>query len=127
MNGMHIDIGQFAAIRIRHTNSSLQEMVLEGANKIAALAPAILRLAAERDAVAREIVLASTGELLDLAVGVATKLFSATLIPTVSAGLSGPILTHPVVHEALSARAPFTLTPITETPIEGVRRMLARS
>ncbi len=94
---------------------------------IAALAPAILRLAAERDAVAREIVLASTGELLDLAVGVATKLFSATLIPTVSAGLSGPILTHPVVHEALSARAPFTLTPITETPIEGVRRMLARS
>ena len=41
MNGMHIDIGQFAAIRIRHTNSSLQEMVLEGANKIAALAPAM--------------------------------------------------------------------------------------
>ncbi len=93
---------------------------------IAALAPAVLRLAAERDQAARQIVFASTGELLDFSVGVATKLFSSSLLPTVTAGLSGPILTHPLVHEILAARAPFTLTPVAETPIEGVRRLLVR-
>ena len=94
---------------------------------IAALAPVVLRLASERDQAAQEIVLASTGDLLDFAVSVATKLFSAAMIPTLSAGLSGSILTHPVAHEALVARAPFALIPIAETPIEGVRRMLART
>ena len=94
---------------------------------IAGLAPAVLRLAAERDAAAHQLVLDSTGELLDFAVHVATRLFSAALLPGVTAGLSGPILTHPLVHEALAARAPFALTPIQETPIEGVRRLLVRS
>ena len=41
MNGLHVDAGMFAAIRIRHTNTALQESVLLGANKIAALAPAM--------------------------------------------------------------------------------------
>ena len=99
----------------------------EPSRHVAAVAPIVLRLAAEGDTAARAIVLASTGELLDLAVSVATKLFSTSLLATVHAGLSGPILNHPVVHEALAARAPFPLEPITETPIEGVRRMLARS
>jgi N-acetylglucosamine kinase-like BadF-type ATPase len=93
---------------------------------LAAFTPTLLQLAAERDDVARAIVAASTNELLDLAIAVATKLFSASLLSTVNAGLSGPILTHPVVHETLSARAPFALAPIAETPIEGVRRLLLR-
>ena len=94
---------------------------------IAAFAPAVLRLAAGRDEPARQIVLESTGALLDLAVGVATKLFSAAKLGTVEAGLSGPILNHPLVVEAFAARSPFALAPITETPIEGVRRLLMRS
>jgi glucosamine kinase len=94
---------------------------------IAALAPVVLRLAGERDAAARQIVIESTGALLDLAISVATKLFSASKLGTVDAGLSGPILNHPLVVEAFAARSPFALAPITETPIEGVRRLLMRS
>lgn len=94
---------------------------------IAALAPAVLQLAGERDDAAHDLVVESAGELLDLAVGVATRLFSASLLADVSAGVSGAILTHPVVHESLAARAPFGLTPIRETPIEGVRRLLLRT
>jgi hypothetical protein len=36
------------------------------------------------------------------------------------------LLTHPAVRAALAARTPLPLTPITEPPIEGVRRLLAR-
>ncbi|MDB6094945.1 MAG: ATPase [Verrucomicrobia bacterium] len=93
---------------------------------IAALAPTVLRLAAEHDPAAAEIVFTSSGELLDFAVSVAAKLFSAAALPPLNAGLSGAILTNPVVYEALVARSPFALTPIAETPIEGVRRMLLR-
>ena len=93
---------------------------------IAAFAPTVLRLAGERDEPARRIVLESTGALLDLAISVATKLFSASQLKTVDAGLSGPILNHPLAVEAFAARSPFALAPITETPIEGVRRMLQR-
>jgi N-acetylglucosamine kinase-like BadF-type ATPase len=98
----------------------------EPARHIAALAPTVLRLAGERDEAARQIVLESTGALLDLAVSVATKLFSAALLGTVNAGLSGPILSHPLVVAAFTARSPFALALITEAPIEGVRRMLTR-
>jgi len=93
---------------------------------IAALAPVVLRLAAERDEPARRIILESTGALLDLAISVATKLFSASKLGTVNAGLSGPILNHPLVVEAFAARSPFALAPIMETPIEGVRQLLLR-
>ena len=93
---------------------------------IAALAPAVLRLASEHDSAAHELAAASAGELLDLAVTVATKLFSASQLGTLTAGVSGPILTHPVVHAALAARSPFMLVPVVGAPIEGVRQMLAR-
>ena len=93
---------------------------------IAALAPAVLRLAGEHDEAAQQIVVESTGALLDLAIGVATKLFSATLLGTVNAGLSGPILTHPLVLEALAARSPMPLVAIADAPIEGVRQLLTR-
>jgi N-acetylglucosamine kinase-like BadF-type ATPase len=93
---------------------------------IAAFAPTVLRLAVEGDEAAQSIVRTSTGALLDLAVTVATKLFSVSSLPTVAAGLSGPILTHPFVRETLAARSPMTLGVIADAPIEGVRQMLAR-
>ena len=95
--------------------------------KIAALAPAVLRLAAEGDYTAHLLILESTGELLDLAVRVAAKLFPDTAADELPAGLSGPILTHAVVQEALVPRSPLALVALTEAPIEGVRRLLARS
>lgn len=93
---------------------------------IATLSPAILALAGERDEAAQQIVFESTGGLLDLAITVATKLFPATSLKTIQAGLSGPILTHPLVKEKLAARSPMPLAAITGTPIEGVRQLLMR-
>ena len=95
--------------------------------QIAGLAPAILRLASEGDHTAHQLVLDSTGELLALAARVATKLFPDTALDTLPAGLSGPILTHPVVVAAVGARSPLALKPVEGTPIEGVRRLLLRA
>ena len=93
---------------------------------IAALAPAVLRLAAEGDATALALVTESAAELLALATRVAAKLFPDTALDGVRAGLSGTLLTHPAVVAALAPRTPLPLRPLTEPPIEGVRRMLAR-
>lgn len=93
---------------------------------IAALAPAVLKLAGEGDAIARELVINSAVELLQLATHVAAKLFPDGMIETVRAALSGPILTHPAVAPVLMANSPLALVPVEETPIEGVRRLLAR-
>jgi glucosamine kinase len=95
--------------------------------QIAGLAPAILRLAAEGDHTAHEIVIGSTGDLLTLATRVAAKLFPDTALDQLPAGLSGPILTHPVVVTALSSRSPLALAPVEGSPIEGVRRLLMRA
>lgn len=95
-------------------------------HKIAALAPAVLRLASEGDSTAHQLILDSAGELLELAARVAARLFPDVPTDELRAGLSGPILTHPVVREALAPRSPLALTPITAAPIEGVRRLLVR-
>ncbi len=95
--------------------------------KIAALAPALLRLASEGDATITALVVDCAAELLTLATRVATKLFPDAPIDALRAGLSGALLTHPVVAPALAARAPFPLVPISVPPIEGVRRLLVRS
>lgn len=95
--------------------------------QIAALAPAILRLAAEGDHTAHQLVVESTGELLAVASRVAAKLFPDTALDTLPAGLSGPILTHPVVLAAVTSRSPLPLTPVAGTPIEGVRRLVLRA
>jgi glucosamine kinase len=95
--------------------------------QIAALAPAILRLASEGEHTAHQLVVDSTDELLALATRVATKLFPTTALDLLPAGLSGPILTHPVVIAALRSRSPFRVAPVEGTPIEGVRRLLARA
>jgi len=94
--------------------------------KIAALAPAVLRLATEGDHTARELILESAKELLDLAGRVITKLFPNTPADALRAGLSGPILTHLVVQQELVPFSPLPLLPVVGSPIEGVRRLLLR-
>ena len=49
-----------------------------------------------------------------------------TPLDTVPTGLSGALLTNPTVVAALSPRTPLPFKPITEPPIEGVRRLLLR-
>lgn len=93
---------------------------------IAALAPAILRLASEGDHTAHQVLVESAIELLDLATRVATKLFPGAALDSIPTGLSGALLTHPIVVAALAPRTPLPLTPITAAPIEGVRRLLVR-
>jgi N-acetylglucosamine kinase-like BadF-type ATPase len=94
--------------------------------KIAGLAPAILRLAKEGDRSATALVAESVGELIDLATRVATKLFPDTPVDAIPAGLSGSILTQPVVLDAIVPRSPLPLTVIQEPAIEGVRELLIR-
>ena len=94
--------------------------------QIAGLAPAILRLASEGDWSAQHLLAESAGELLALATRVATTLFPDTALDTLPAGISGAILTHPVVLNTVAPRCPLALTPVTDSPIEGVRRLLAR-
>ena len=93
---------------------------------VAALAPAVVRLATEGDSTALALVTDSAAELLALAMRVAKKLFPDTPLDTLRVGLSGALLTHAVVADALAPKAPFALTPITDAPIEGVRRLLVR-
>jgi len=95
-------------------------------HKIAALAPALLRLATEGDATAHALAVDSASELLAFALRVAGKLFPNTPLDTLRAGLSGPLLVHPVIAAALAPKAPFALVPLTAPPIEGVRRLLIR-
>ncbi len=95
--------------------------------QIAGLAPAILRLAAEGDHTAHQLVMESVDELLNLARHVAAKLFPHAPLDVLPAGLSGPILTHPVVLAGLPPRTPLPLTPVVGTPIEGVRRLVLRA
>jgi len=94
---------------------------------IAALAPAVLRLASAGDHTAHEVVVESASELLDLAMRVALKLFAGAPLDAIPTGLSGALLTHPVVVASLIPRTPLRLTPIAEPPIEGVRRLLLRA
>jgi glucosamine kinase len=93
---------------------------------IAALAPEILRLATEGETAAVEIARASAGELLTLAVSVAQNLFPGADLRALPVGLSGPILNHAVIRPHLAASAPFNLTTVEGTPIEGVRRLVSR-
>jgi N-acetylglucosamine kinase-like BadF-type ATPase len=93
---------------------------------IAGLAPAVLDLAADGDGAAFAIVLDSTGELLDLAMHVAQKLFPDAPPGGLRAGLSGPILNHPAVFPALTRRCSLALQAVDGAPVEGVRRLLQR-
>jgi N-acetylglucosamine kinase-like BadF-type ATPase len=92
--------------------------------QIAALAPALLRLAAEGDHAAHQVVAESITELLQMAEDVIAKLFPGWHRDTLRAGVSGPILTHAAVRPLLATRSSLTLHPIEAAPIEGVRRLL---
>lgn len=94
--------------------------------KVSRLAPDVLELAARGDGAARDIVLASTCELLKLGHRVVEKLFPATPQSGVVAGLSGPILNQRLVREAFAGRSLLQFHPIMAAPIEGVKRLLAR-
>lgn len=94
--------------------------------QIAALAPALLRLAAEGDHAAHQIVAESITALLQLSEDVITKLFPGWHRDTLRAGVSGPILTHAAVRSLLATRSTLNLRPIEEAPVEGVRRLLLR-
>lgn len=93
---------------------------------VAALAPAIVRLAVEGESPAKALVIDCAGELVSLATKVAAKLFSGIPLDTIPAGLSGPILTQPTIAGALAALTPLPLVPIEGTPIDGVRRLLVK-
>ncbi len=93
---------------------------------IAALAPLVLQLASAGEATASQLLVESARELLRLAEEVAAKLFSPTRLSAVRAGLSGPILTHPLIRQALVSCTALPLAPIEGSPIDGVRRLLAR-
>jgi N-acetylglucosamine kinase-like BadF-type ATPase len=95
--------------------------------RVAALAPAVLRLAEEGDGAAQALVVDSVGELVALAGRVVAKLFAGVPADSLPAGLSGRILTHPVVLSVIAPRSPLPLTPVTAAPIEGVRRLLRRA
>jgi N-acetylglucosamine kinase-like BadF-type ATPase len=94
--------------------------------QIAALAPALLRLAAEGDPTAQLVVTESCTELLKLAEDVTTKLFAGWNLDNLRAAVSGPILCHPAVQKTLATRSSLNLRPIAEPPIEGVRRLLLK-
>jgi N-acetylglucosamine kinase-like BadF-type ATPase len=98
----------------------------EPEKQIAALAPALLRLAAEGDHAAHHIVAESVTALLQTAEAVITKLFPGWHRDTLRAGASGPILTHAAVRPLLATRSSLNLRPVEESPVEGVRRLLLR-
>lgn len=93
---------------------------------IAGLAPAVLRLLSEGDVTAQAVVSESIAELIGLATRVAAKLFPGVALDAIPAGMSGPILTHPSVVGLIGSSSPLALAPVDDTPIEGVRRLLAR-
>lgn len=91
---------------------------------ISSLAPAVLRLASEGDPEAQRIVTDSCSDLLRIVEAVLTKCFPGWHRDNIVAGLSGPVLTHPASLAVLQKRSPINLRPLTEAPIEGVRRLL---
>lgn len=94
---------------------------------IASLAPAVLHLAAEGDEMTTTMVLDSARPLLDIATRVAARVFPHTPQDEISAGLTGPIMTHPAVVELLLPHTPLPLRAIKESPILGVQRLLQRA
>jgi N-acetylglucosamine kinase-like BadF-type ATPase len=94
--------------------------------QIASLAPGILRLLGEGDLAARHLVACSLGELFDLARQVSVALFPHDAPESLTAGLSGPIVTHPEVLPLVADLSKIAFRPIEDPPIEGVRRLLLR-
>ena len=94
--------------------------------EVASLAPAVLALAAGGYTAAGTVVATAVRGLLQLAVSFAGMLFPGARPDSLRAGVSGPVLNHPFAFRVISEAAPFPLASVTESPIEGVRRLLAR-
>ena len=101
----------------------------EDANaRIAAFAPRVLELANAGCVPAQTAVACTVTDLVENARLVTTKLFGAAVVPC---GVSGAILNSPPASYALMALAETHAWPveyrfISEPPIEGVRRLLAK-
>lgn len=100
--------------------------------KTAAFAPRVVALAAADCAPARRIIAESLAELARLADAVLARLFPAARTETpVPLGVSGKLLNETPCFQTLRTVAaehswPVQLLPVTEPPIEGVRRLLLR-
>lgn len=99
----------------------------EEPNRLIGLFASRVSAVAADDPVARDLVLESATDLLRCAESAARAFLSHQSLDTLPAGLSGPILTQGFVAAALQARTSLPLRTVTEPPIEGVRRLLARA
>lgn len=94
----------------------------------AALAPYVTACAAHHDSAAVTVLRDSLTELGHLATAVRHRLFESSSTEKLPVGLSGVILHSPIAREVLEKefgpQVDFRF--ITEAPIEGVRRLLAR-
>lgn len=95
-------------------------------NRVIGAFAARISAAAAADPVARDLVVQSAADLLHCAEDAARAFFGLQSLNTLSAGLSGPILTQEFVTAALQTRTSLQLKPLSEPPIEGVRRLLLR-
>jgi len=100
----------------------------KSASLISTFAPHVTRLAAAGDEVAREILCDSVARLAQLANEVIARVFDGNTNSKLRVGLSGAILQSLAVKDTLihTLDTRCELHAITEAPIEGVRRLLAR-
>jgi glucosamine kinase len=109
-------------------NSRLFYTDPEANARIAAFAPAVLALAGQGGSPAQAALVASLGDLVEQARLVTAKLFAGAPVPC---GVSGAILNAFPAIAALRSLAthprwPVEFNFITASPIEGVRRLLAK-
>jgi N-acetylglucosamine kinase-like BadF-type ATPase len=99
---------------------------------IAAFAPRVVELAGEGCTPAQQVIAESLNGLATLVNAVCARLFpDATAQAPVACGVSGALLNQPPCWFALCALAathawPVQLQPVTDRPIEGVRRLLQK-
>jgi glucosamine kinase len=103
--------------------------------KIAGFAPRVVELAEQHDADASAVIADSVAGFAPLVSGMLARLFPAAAVRNapslVTCGVSGALLNRPPCWRALQALAaahawPVRLRAVTEPPIEGVRRLLAK-
>ncbi len=103
--------------------------------KIAGFAPRVVELAEHHDADAVAVIADSVAGFAPLVTGMLARVFPAATARNaqslVTCGVSGTLLNRPPCWRALQALAaahawPVRLRPVTDSPIEGVRRLLAR-
>jgi N-acetylglucosamine kinase-like BadF-type ATPase len=94
---------------------------------LASLAPLVTTGAVANDPVATAIITESVTALATLAHAVTTRLFPVAQAHELPLGLSGPILQLPLARAVVAALlGRWAWRDITESPIEGVRRLLTR-